>query len=497
MQRIIAPVLLLLSSVTVRGADCAALQSLKLPHAIVESAAVVAAGAYKLPDKLYLRDWAGNHEVSSSELPAFCRVELRISPIPESNIRVELRLPIESWNNRFIGVGNSGAAGQINYRAMSGPTSRGYAVASTDTGHESSNIDTSWAIGHPELVVDHAYRAVHEMAVTSKLVIRAFYGRPARYSYFNGTSTGGRQALKATQMYPEDYDGVVAGAPFIYGVQSVAADNFRRTTVPRQGAAPIPPEKLKLLNDAALKACDSLDGLADGVIGDPTICKVDLSTLSLTPAELSMAKSRYGPVQDPRSGAEIQPGFAYGSELGWTFPSGDDDWLPNMILNRAGWDKPFDLVADLERFSKIDVGRMSADSTNLRPFFQHGGKLIMVHGWADPGSSPFNPIKYYRAIAEALGEEGVQKSLRLYLVPGMGHSRGGLGVTDFDSITVAEDWVEQGKAPNAIPGRRLVDEKPVFTRPLCPYPQVIKYRGTGDPNSAASFACVPSQPFAK
>lgn len=457
---------------------CEDLKGTKLPHTIIDNSAVVAAGEHQLPppQRVFQNAWTGNNEAKTSSLPDFCQINVVISPAPDSAIRVELWLPVNGWNGRFMAVGNGGSAGQINWRAMTQPLSRGYAVASTDTGHQGeSNRDTSFRT-NSEKVIDFNFRAVHEMAVVGKAIVKTFYGRSPKYSYWCGSSTGGHQGIKAVQLHPDEFDGVISGAPFLYSVRSSYSQRFRAKFAMDAGAAAIPAAHLAQLHEAALQACDRDDGVADGVIGNPPACKFDPASTALPPSEVAMARAMYGPLSDPESGAEIEPGYAIGSELGW-----------NLSAPKASSVELAGLLARVEQEEQADT--RTAHRPDLGPFFRRGGKLLQIHGWADPQISPYGSIRYYRAVVGALGSKVVQHSYRLFLVPGMAHSRGGKGVTDIDAITAMERWVEQGQAPDKLIGRRVVEANTQFTRTICAWPQTAVYRGSGDPNDAAMFSC--------
>jgi feruloyl esterase len=251
--------LLLFASVCLHAAPCDDLARLNVPHTAVERAETIAAGAFALPSALYQNSWAGSKDVVPARLPPFCRLLLRITPVADSEIAVELWLPLQSWNGRFVAVGNGGTAGQINWRAMSAPLSRGYAVASTDTGHQGAGAigDFAFAEGHPEKVTDFAWRAVHEMAVAGKQITRAYYGRAPQHSYWNGSSTGGRQGLKAAQMYPRDFDGIVAGAPAFMSARMLVG-GYRVPLAIAAGAAPLSAEKLKQLHAEESRSATSM-----------------------------------------------------------------------------------------------------------------------------------------------------------------------------------------------------------------------------------------------
>ena len=490
---------------SVMAATCESFASLSLPQTVIYHATTVAAGAFRTPPNPTQQPWAGSAEVPPEKLPAFCEVAMTISPVPDSEIRVELTLPLTGWNGKFLVVGNGGTAGQVNWRAMSGPLSRGYAVASTDTGHSSTvNGDTSWALGHPQKVIDHAWRSVHETTVKSKLVIAAFYGRPPRFSYFNGSSTGGRQGLTEAQRFPEDFDGIVVGAAD-YSRHIDLGQFFAAPAAIRDKAAtPLSPAKAALLNNAVLKACDTLDGVRDGVIENPMKCHFDPGALRckddagasdcLTGGEVTMARVMYGPVANSLTKAAITPGYAAGSELNWRYEGErvPGTYVARMLLQKPQLDHPFNFGSDVEMLDKADAEgpRTNATDPNLTPFFQRGGKLLQVHGWADPQIPSLNSIEYYESVLKTMGDTPkTRDSYRLFMVPGMYHSRGGVGINDFDSIAVMEEWREQGKAPDRIEGRRVVDGKTARTRPLCPWPQVAVYSGAGSTDESANFAC--------
>ncbi len=437
-------------------------------------------------------------------LPAFCRVRLVLRPSADSEIRSEVWLP-EAWNGRLQMVGNGGWAGVINYAAMGEALRQGYAAVATDTGHQGNRA--TFALGHPEKLTDFGWRAVHETVVAARTVIADHYGRPAAFAYWNSCSTGGRQGLMEAQRFPDDFDGVVAGAPAIDMFRLHAAWMWDFTVGQRAPGAAVPATKFAVVQRAAIAACDETDGVADGLIGDPLTCRFDPGVLAcadadgsecLTPAQVETVRRIYRGMSPGDGGPPIYPGPEPGSEFGWAFHSGETeparparDTFAYAVYGDADWDPAsFDVAAALERAKTADGGRVAATQTDLTPFFSHGGKLLLYHGWEDPNIPPRTTIAYRDAVAEGLGGEAeADRVMRLYLLPGMGHCGGGYGPNRFDAMAAIRAWVEEGRAPEALTARQEADGRVVRTRPICPYPAVARYRGTGDPNDARSFQC--------
>jgi len=403
-----------------------------------------------------------------------------------------------------MAVGNGGQAGEIYYHKMGLPLTLGYAVVSTDTGHEGKGDDGSYALGHPEKVIDFGYRAVHEMVVRSKAIITDYYARNAKFSYWNGCSTGGRQGLEDLQRYPADFDGVIAGAPAI-NPRSAAQIMWVAQAVHKDEASFIPASKFPVIQKAVLNACDAADGVKDGVLEDPRQCKFDPNALlckggdgsdCLTAAQVETARKIYSAAVNPRTKERIFPGFEPGSEKGWGFAASAQPpqltltGLRNRVFKDPNWDyKTFDFDSDVARLDR-ESQAVNAMDPNLKPFFTHGGKLLQYHGWIDNLIAPENSVNYYGSVADTLGGASkVIDSYRLFMVPGMAHCRGGDGTDRFDAIGAMEQWVEGGKAPESIVASRYAGDKVERTRPLCPYPQVAVYKGTGSTDDAANFAC--------
>jgi feruloyl esterase len=376
-------------------------------------------------------------------------------------------------------------------------------VASTDTGH--TGPDASFAIGHPEKLIDFGYRSVHETAVQGKATVAALYGTAPRFSYFNGCSGGGRQSFMEAQRYPADFDAIIAGAPG-YDRTHGAFQSLRTAQATHKSAESfIPATKYPAIHRAAVNACDQIDGLKDGLITDPTKCKFDPAVLAckagtddascLTPAQVTAAKTFYEPVIDPKTGKQIFAGLQPGSEMHWAAISGKEphpmyyDLARFIFFQDPNWDfKKLDVSQHLELARKADGGVLSATSTDLKPFVDRGGKLLIYHGWEDQNISPTMSVDYYNAVVQRMGQ-GVRDSVRLFMVPGMGHCGGGDGPNTFDMIKALEMWREHGHAPDSIVASKVEDGQVTRTRPLCPYPQVAKYKGTGSIDRAESFAC--------
>ena len=437
------------------GSSCESLTSLKLPETTIVTAQLVAAGAFTPPAEAAgarggpppagARTPPGE---GPAGLPAFCRVAGTVAP----EIHFEVWLPSPtgetSWNGKLNGVGNGGLAGNISYAAMMRSLARGYSTASTDTGHSNRPGNEAWALGHPERLVDFASRSIHMTARAAKAVIEAYYGQGPRFSYFTGCSCGGGQGLSEAQKYPADYDGIVAGAPANFPTRMWPGELYPAWVTHRDSASLVPREKLPLVNDAALAACDALDGVKDGVLDDPRRCRFDPATLlcqgedgpsCLTAAQVDSVGRIYQGLKDPSSGTPFWPGYEISSELGWPGhvyePGGPPvSYFKYMALQDPEWSwKSLDfsdprlfglLYASSNRLGPI----LDSTSPDLTAFKRLGGKLIVYHGWIDQNIAPRNSISYYQAVLATMGgERETQSFFRLFMVPGMGHCGGGPG----------------------------------------------------------------------
>jgi feruloyl esterase len=492
------------------GPSCESLASLVAPGMKIILAQAVPAGTFAPPASFSGSLPPGDMTVVPyKDLPTFCRIEAMLTPSNDSDIKIEVWLPPASaWNGKFMGIGNGGWGGRIYEDRMGLPLTRGYAVAATDTGHEGIEDDVSFALGHPEKLIDYGYRAVHEMTVKAKAITAAYYGEGPKLSYWDGCSCGGKQALTEAQRFPAEFDGIIAGAPSNYMTHQLAQIIWVAQAVHKGEASYIPPERYPAIHNAVLAACDALDGVKDGLIGDPTRCKFDPIVLEcrgsdgptcLTAPQVEAARKIYAPATNPRTKQQIYPGFALGSELGWARQAGPRPAaIPNsywkyVIFKDPNWDyKTLNFDSDVSRADRIDNGSLDATDPNLKAFFARGGKLLHYHGWADPALSPLNSVNYYKSVLDRIGNASkVRDSYRLFMVPGMVHCRnpGSEGPNNFDMISAIEQWVEKGKAPDQIIASHRTDGKVDRTRPLCPYPQVATYKGTGSTDDAANFSC--------
>jgi feruloyl esterase len=417
-------------------------------------------------------------------------------------------MPASAWNGKFLGVGNGGWAGQVNYGGLIESLKGGFATASTNTGHEGKGDDASFALGHPEKLIDLGYRSVHEMTVQAKAIVAAYYGTAARFSYWNGCSTGGKQGLTEAQRFPRDYNGIAEGNPASFWTHLMFACMWPAKATLVDPASYIPPSKYPLIHDAALKACDALDGVVDGIINDPRLCHFDPKVLEckdsdaptcLTPPQVEAARKIYAGPTNPRSREQIFPGLEPGSELGWRNQAGGPEpmtipmsFFRYVLFKNPQWDfRNLNFDRDVALADKTAGKILNATDPNLRAFQASGGKLLMYHGWADNLIAPRESVNYYQNVLSAMG--GLKETegfARLFMMPGVGHCGGGSGPDDFDKIGVLEQWVEHGSAPDTIIATHRTNGVVDMTRPLCPFPQVAQWKGSGNTNDAANFVCV-------
>lgn len=517
------PCALIFAAVPAFAATCESLATLKLPDTTITSAQQVAAGAFVPPPG------SAVPRALIQGLPAFCRVMATIKPAKDSDIKVEAWLPLTGWNGKYRGQGNGGFAGYVIYPSLAVALAEGYATASTDTGHAGNELDASWALGHPDKIVDFGWRAIHEMTVKAKAIILAFYGEPAKRSYFSACSNGGRQGLMEAQRFPEDYDGIIAGAPANYWTKVFATFIWDMQAMQASPASYIGAKKIPAIGKAVAAACDANDGVKDGVLNDPRECRFDPKALlckegdadsCLTAPQVAALKKIYdGPVD--AKGKQMFPGFLPGGEEGgggwvtWIGQSPGKDlqtrfasgFYTNMIASKGSLDLKTINVENAVKLADEQQGQtFNAIDPNLKPFMARGGKLIVYHGWSDAALPPMGAVNYYNSVEAALGTQATASFMRLFMAPGMQHCIGGPGANSFGQFAPAgdaqhdlyqalEQWVEKGTAPDKLIATKHVSEADPsrgvkMTRPLCPYQQSAKYKGTGDTNDAANFECV-------
>lgn len=496
-----------------KTADCAALAGMPIANGRIESAAMVTKGAPVVT------------EAGKPGLPAqasFCRVQAVLTPVARSNIRVEVWLPeAASWNGKMVGAGNGGFGGSLTLSSltMHGALGKGYATAGTDLGHVGTgDTDGKWALNEPERIADFGHRANHLTANFAKAVIAAFYPRGLQAAYFQGCSDGGREALMEAQRYPDDYDAIVAGAPANAWTRMMAGFMANDRAVFARPESAIPAAKLKLLQSAALAKCDAVDGVKDEVIDDPRSCGFDPAALQckagdaagcLTAPQVVAAKALYRGAVDGK-GKPFFPGMMPGAEA---FPGTWDVWLTGpkaqhgvfateffryLVYSDPNWQPArFDLTRDYAAAKARMAPILDSDNPDLTSFIRRGGKLILYHGWNDAAIPPENTIQYYQAVLKRT--PGAAQSVRLFMVPGMSHCLGGPGASIFDALTTLDAWRQGGAAPETMVATKYDNDlfaylglpaKPVRTRPLCAYPKVAKWTGSGSTDEAASFTCV-------
>ncbi len=503
-------------SAAAMAADCGGLKGLKLEATTITLAEMVTSGTVELP---------GAGPVQG--LPALCRVTGVLRPSGDSKIHFEVWLPEKEWNGRLLGTGNGGFAGSISYQQFGGYVKRGFAVAGSDAGHQAEGTDASWAFGHPEKVKDFGWRAVHVMTERAKEIVAAYYGKAQNKAYFDSCSDGGREALMEAQRFPEDYDGILAGAPANAWSTMVGAGvaAIQKLGDPR---AYIPDWKLGSIQKAALDACDAQDGVKDGIINDPAKCMFDPAVLKckgedeldcLTEPQIETLKSLYDGERDGQ-GKQMFPGYTMGDETGWReWVIGEDPeaslssrFVRNYFRYMVSGDPKFNLMtANPDAAQKMSREKMAGDLDSTDPdlsrFAAHGGKLILYHGWNDAAISPWNTVAYYNQVREKMGAEKAGAMVRLYMAPGVEHCAGGPGPSAFGQFgmgtakgesyglfDVLEEWVEMGAPPADVFATKYGPGadgkmKAVMTRPLCAYPMVAKYKGSGDTNEAGNFGC--------
>jgi feruloyl esterase len=435
------------------------------------------------------------------DLPAFCRVVAMLRPSRQSRIRIEVWLP-RDWNGKFMGVGNGGFSGSISYGALADALRRGYATASTDTGHEGAS--GRFALGQPQKVIDFGYRAVHEMTVVARQLVSDFYGKVAQHAYWVGCSAGGRQGLQSAQRYPEDYDGIIAGAPALDWTGRASSALRVAQAVRANPDGLLDARAMSLLHQAVLAACDVNDGLADGVIESPPQCRFDPQVAQcrgtdrncLAAGQVESARAMYASPVNAATGRAIT-GLYPGSEMGWATWGGSEpfttamDHFRYLVYADPRWSlQQFRFDRDAARAEKQDGGVINALNADLSRFFARGGRLLHYHGWSDPQISPGASPQYYEAVAARIADPArIRNSYRLFMVPGMAHCGGGDGASSFDMVSALERWVEAGEAPEEIIAQRQRNGAVDRTRRLCAWPHVARYAGSGDPALAANFRC--------
>lgn len=527
-------VVLLLTSWPLAASEdrCSALRAIDLPGVHISSIEWAPAGPF-VPDPPL--------PALALPVPAHCAVNGVISPNPDSRIRFEIWLPADGWNGKYQGVGNGGFAGKLNRAEMAVAVQRGFATATTDTGHDLVGTEV-WAKNQPEKTRDFGDRAIHLTTVTAKSIVERYYGRAPVRSYFASCSNGGRQALMEAQRHPEDFDGIIAGAPAYDWVAAIAA-GFAWNAQALFGSpdTAITSAMTPAVATEVKAQCDLSDGLSDGVIADPARCEVKASKsrcrYGKEATESCLSAQQWGALEaiyrGPRDsqGRVIYPGFSPGGEIGsfpglgwegWIFGSADKGtnqlfflrgFMRGFVTGDPNWDFPqFDFDRDYPAVRDRWGPALNATDPDLTRFFARGGKLILWHGWSDAALPPLGTIRYFDSVRKRMGPRA-QESVRLFMAPGVQHCVGGPGPYMFnpgpatpdgrpesDMGKALEHWVEQGVAPEKIEAWRPRDLMSALsgdpkaevdrTGLLCAFPAIARWDGKGDPKSATSYRCV-------
>jgi feruloyl esterase len=518
-------------------AACERLASLSLPNTTITLAQAVAAGGFVVPVNPATRGGGGSSALagtigpvpdvpgrvtantaglglgynggrgipSFTSLPAFCRVAATLKPSPSSDIHMEMWMPIAGWNGSFRGTSPNGLGGVINYNAMAVGLTDGFAVASTDTGHQGG--DTAW-MQVADKVTDFAGRAMHETTVVGKALATAYYGNAPRYSYMIECGGGSAAALHEVQKYPADYNGIVVGGHAAHLTRQIFGQMWPWLATHPNGVAILPAAKLQVVHAAVMNKCDMLDGVKDGLLENPTRCTFDPKEIEcrpgadgpncLTTAQVGAVQKIYSGPTNPRTNEKVWSPLYPGSELDWSFFSESDAPIGiatsalRMILGDPAWDygtTPVDFDRHVALADRSAIARVNASNPDISSYVRQGGKLILSGGWNNALVPAGAVLDYYNNVQARIGIEDTRKGVRLYMVPGMIECNGGPGTDTFDMLSVMRRWVERNEAPNEVIASRVERGKVVRTRPLCPYPQVATYRGSGSTDEASNFVC--------
>ena len=500
------------SAAPAHAATCTSLTSLSLPHATVTLAQSVPAGSFTVGGQVF------------NNLPAFCRVAVVSTPSPDSHIGLEVWLPASTWNGRYQQAGNGGFAGAVPFGSLAAAIAGGFAAAGTDDGHIGGTA--TFAPGHHQQVIDFGFRALKETTDSAKAVIAAFYGSGPARSYFVGCSDGGREALMEAQRFPDDFDGISAGAPANNWIHLFTGFIWNEQALFANVASTVNPPKLVAIQRAALAQCDELDGIKDGLLNDPRQCRFDPAVIQcagaendncLTAAQVAAVRKIYAGPRNPRTGKLIFPGYEAGAEAapgGWSawitgpLPIAGSPTIQAFFGNQfftyiVREDPSFDyrtmnFDSDVSFAENTTSGTIDSTDADLSRFRAHGGKLLHWHGWDDPAIAPRNSINYFESVVARSGQgdralRDTQDFYRLFLAPGVLHCGSGPGPNVFDTVAPLVDWVEHGTAPERITATKFNADDPTkgvqMTRPLCPFPQFAEHQGKGSTNDAASFVC--------
>jgi feruloyl esterase len=499
----------LFSTPALAADKCADLVSLKLADGKITSASIVEKGKFQPPGGGMMGGPGGMNVFENT--PAFCRIQATLTPTPDSDIKVEVWMPKEGWNGKLVGIGNGVWAGSISYSALAEPLGRGFATVATDTGHAGSGMDATWAIDHREKLVDFGYRAVHEMTVKAKELLAAYYGKQEDKSIWVSCSTGGRQGLMAAYRYPDDFDGISSMAPANPMVGLMIGSLWTGYAAMKDDAHRLAMPDLMASNKAYIDKCDDIDGVKDRIISWPEFCDYDPGVIQckdgkqsgcLNAPQVEALRDIYGGAKNPRTGELVFAGFPPGSEQQvMALTSGPQPFMVatsyfrDIVFKDPNWNfKSFDYDKDLAASYRAGSDILDVPPDGLSKFFNGGGKLLLSHGWADGLIPAPNTVAFYKTMTAKMDEGKASDSVRLFMVPGMGHCGGGAGPSVLDMLSVIDTWVTEGKAPDRIIASTPADnpmnpDRKQMTRPVCPYPEVAVYKGSGSTDEAGNFVC--------
>jgi len=501
----IAAISLSVIAVPAAAASCESVASLSLPDGKITSAALIAAGAFAPPmGGGMMMGGPGGQSVFKSA-PTFCRVAATLTPTPDSDIKIEVWMPADNWNGKLVGIGNGVWAGSISYSALAEPLAKGYATVATDTGHVGMGMDAKFAVDHKEKLIDFGYRAVHEMTVKAKAFIAAYYGRKEQRSLWVSCSTGGRQGLMEAYRYPEDYNGVSSMAPANPMTGLMIGSLWTGYAAIKDDAHRLPMPKINAVHKEFINQCDDKDGLKDGIVEDPEHCNFNPAAIQckdgdnndcLTAPQVEALRDIYAGTKNLRTGEKTFDGFAPGSEQQFTALIGGKEPFPvaqsyfrDIVFANPQWDfKSYDYDKDLVASYKAGSEILDAPPNGFVKFFAKGGKLLLSHGWSDGLIPASNTVSFYKSMMGKMEFKKSADSVRLFMLPGVGHCGGGDGPGVTDMLSVIDQWVETGNAPERIIASNPPNQKPM-SRPLCPYPQIAKYKGSGSTDDAGNFEC--------
>ncbi|MEQ1885545.1 MAG: tannase/feruloyl esterase family alpha/beta hydrolase [Bryobacteraceae bacterium] len=501
-----AAVLIPLVSASAAAASCESLTSAALPNATITSAQRVDAGKFVVPPPPANVAPFGGPTPKVDDLPAFCRVTATLKPSADSDIKAEFWMPLNNWNGRLQPTAGGVFLGMVNYNGLANILRTGAVTATSDNGHEGGSA--SFALGHPEKLKDFAERAGHETVADAKLLIKAFYEKPQALSLMNECGGGGRTAITEVQRYPDDLDIAMVGGLDTHSTHHVLGQMWVWQAMHKDEASVIPQSKFTIINKAALAACDAKDGAVDGLIQDPTKCKFDPAVIAckngagaecLTQPQVETARKIYSPVRNSRTGEYIIGPLMPGSELGWNQMGGaapfpySVEFFRYLTFKDPNWDyktRPVNFDGDVALADAPDASIINANNPNLTRFLRRGGRLLLIGGWNDAAIAPSTNYDYYNAVVKTMGGKA-KNSVRLFMVPGMGHCPGGNGPStfDIDSIRMLDEWRATNKAPERLIAQHRSNGTPDRKVLVCAYPKIAVFSGKGSQDDPANFSC--------